>query len=196
MMRVTYGLCCTARAHRELGQYDAGIEKLYRAVAQGEGRSRRPRCIHEVVGLPDSAAKYDALARGEAWIQPSDREVEQEQGEESEAWIWAVVAGVAAVLFLGFALLIVRALRRKKEGTTAETPRSKFARAVEKARPQQVSNGGGEEKALERQIEENAALSRKRRGFCAFGRPGGRRCAHGWSIGKGRCVSSSVGSSG
>ena len=148
-----------ARAHRELGQYDAGIEKLYRAVAQGEGH-RELAEMYRAVGLPDSAAKYDALARGEAWIQPSDREVEQAQGEESEAWIWAVVAGVAAVLCLGFALLIVRALRRKKEGTTAETPRSKFARAVEKARPQQVSNGGGEEKALERQIEEKRSALR------------------------------------
>jgi hypothetical protein len=160
-----------ARAHRELGQYDAGIEKLYRAVAQGEGH-RELAEMYRAVGLPDSAAKYDALARGEAWIQPSDREVEQAEGEESEAWIWAVVAGVAAVLCLGFALLTVRALRRKKEGTTAETPRSKFARAVEKARPQQVSNGGGEEKALERQIEEKrSALRASAAAFAPSGDP-------------------------
>ena len=161
-----------ARAHRELGQYDAGIEKLYRAVAQGEGH-RELAEMYRAVGLPDSAAKYDALARGEAWIQPSDRgEVEQAQGEEPEAWIGAVVAGVAAVFCLGFMLLIVRALRRKKEGTTAETPRSKFARAVEKARPQQVFNGGGEEKALERQIEEKrSALRASAAAFAPSGEP-------------------------
>ena len=53
-----------ARAHRELGQYDAGIEKLYRAVAQGEGH----RELAEIQGrwVAGQCCKYDALARGEA----------------------------------------------------------------------------------------------------------------------------------
>ena len=56
--------------------------------------------------------------------------------------------------------MFVRGLKRKKQGTVAETPRSKFARAVEKARPQEMSKGGGEEKALERQIEEKRSALR------------------------------------
>ena len=54
----------------------------------------------------------------------------------------------------------MRGSRRKKQGIAADTPRSKFARAGEKARPQEVSKGGGEEKALERQIEEKRSALR------------------------------------
>ena len=148
-----------ARAHHELGQYDAGIEKLYRAVGQGEGHRELAK-MYRAIGLPDSAAKYNALARGVGLTQLADGDVEQTQKEGSEAWIWSVLAGVAAVLCLGFIFLFVRGLRRMKQGVVAETPRSKFARAVEKARPQDMSKGGGEEKALERQIEQKRSALR------------------------------------
>lgn len=148
-----------ARAHRELGQYDAGIEKLYRAAEQGEGH-RDLAEMYRAIGLQDSAAKYDALARGVSWTQPANEDVEQAQKEEPEAWIWPVLAGVAAVLCLVFIFLIVRGLRKKKQGIAGEAPRSKFARAVERARPQEMSKGGGEEKALERQIEEKRSALR------------------------------------
>ena len=148
-----------ARAHRELGQYDAGIEKLYRAAGQGEGHRELAK-MYGAFGVPDSAAKYNALARGVVWNQLVDEDVEQTQKEGTEVWIWSVLSGVAAFLCLGLIFLFVRSLRRKKQGIVAETPRSKFARAVEKARPQEMSKGGGEEKALERQIEEKRSALR------------------------------------
>ena len=55
---------------------------------------------------------------------------------------------------------MITSLRRKKQGIVDETPRSKFARAVEKARPQDISKGSGEEKTLERQIEEKRSALR------------------------------------
>ena len=148
-----------ARAHRELGQYDAGIEKLYRAVGQGEGHRELAK-MYRATGLPDSAAKYNALARGVVWNKLADEDVKQTQKEVPDAWIWSVLVGVAAVLCLGFIFLFVRGLRRKKQGIVAEVPRSKFARAVEKARPQEMSKERGGEKALERQIEEKRSALR------------------------------------
>ena len=147
-----------ARAHRELGQYDAGIEKLYRAAGQGEGHRELAK-MYRAIGVSDSAAKYNALARGVVWTQVADEDVEITQKEGPEVWVWSVLAGVAAVICLGL-IFFVRGLRRKKQGIVDETPRSKFARAVEKARPQDISKGSGEEKTLERQIEEKRSALR------------------------------------
>ena len=147
-----------ARAHRELGQYDAGIEKLYRAEGQGEGHRELAK-MYRAIGVSDSAAKYNALARGVVWTQVADEDVEITQKEGPEVLVWSVLASVAAVICLGL-IFFVRGLRRKKQGIVDETPRSKFARAVEKARPQDISKGSGEEKTLERQIEEKRSALR------------------------------------
>ena len=57
-------------------------------------------------------------------------------------------------LLLAFSLLFFKKRVPKHSEVVEESPRTKFAKAMEKARPQDVAKGGGEERALERQIEE------------------------------------------
>ena len=59
-----------ARAHIQLGVYDLALDRLYQAMAVRENRRDIYVTLSEVYrlgGVPDSAAKYQALYRGEKW---------------------------------------------------------------------------------------------------------------------------------
>lgn len=161
-----------ARAHRELGQFDAALAKLYRAAEAGEGR-REMADLYRAIGQADSAAKYGALARGEVWEE--DAGVESDSAfaadDAQDGWIYAVAGGIGLCALLAAYFLLSR---RKKSAPVAEqNPRTKFARAMEQARPQNLPKGGGEERELERQIEEKrAALRDSARAFIGEGSAG------------------------
>lgn len=57
-----------AQAHRKLGEYDAALDKLYRALTLTGGRKDVYLTLVELYrqrSMPDSAAKYQALFRGD-----------------------------------------------------------------------------------------------------------------------------------
>lgn len=59
-----------AQAHRNLGQYEESLTKLYRALHKSGGRKDLFLTLGEVYrlkGQPDSARKYQALFRDEEW---------------------------------------------------------------------------------------------------------------------------------
>ncbi len=142
-----------AQAHRELGQFDAGVSKLYRAMELGEGE-RELAEMYRLMGRADSSAKYAAIAQGLPWSAEPEPVEEGASTADWPEWFWAVVAGAGAVLLLAFSLLFFKKRAPKHSEVVEESPRTKFAKAMEKARPQDVAKGGGEERALERQIEE------------------------------------------
>lgn len=68
-----------AQAHRNLGQYEEALEKLYRALELGGARKDVYLTLGEVYRLraeADSAAKYQALFRGEEAPAPARLEAE------------------------------------------------------------------------------------------------------------------------
>lgn len=142
------------KADRELGQYERGLGRLYRAVELSGGRRDVYVSLAEMYGLvgrTDSVAKYEALFRGESWQPAIDAEDESAESE-MEAW-WIYVAAVAASAFLLVISLIVIKKRGRKE-QRIEAGGTKFARAMGQARPQNIPKGGGEERELDRQIAE------------------------------------------
>ncbi len=161
-----------ARAHRELGQFDAALAKLYRAAEAGEGR-REMADLYRAIGQADSAAKYSALARGEVWQEEpeAERTPSFTAGDVKDWWIYAAAGGVGLCVLIAVLFLLTR--RKKSAPVTEPTPRTKFARAMEQARPQNLPEGGGEERELERQIEEKReALRDSARAFIGEGNGG------------------------
>lgn len=161
-----------ARAHRELGQFDAALAKLYRAAEAGEGR-REMADLYRTIGQIDSAAKYSALARGETWQEKADveRTPEFTASDVEDWWIYAVAGGVGLCALLAAFFLLSR--RKKSAPAVEQTPRTKFARAMEQARPQNLPKDSGEERELERQIEEKReALRDSARAFIGEGSGG------------------------
>jgi SH3-like domain-containing protein len=141
------------KADKELGQYERGLGRLYRAVELSEGRRDVYMSLAEMYGLvgqADSVAKYEALFRGESW-QPAAEFADEQAESDIETW-WVYVAAVAASAFLLVIALVVLKKRSNKE-KKPEVGGTKFARAMGQARPQNTS-GGGEERELERQIRE------------------------------------------
>jgi SH3-like domain-containing protein len=139
------------KADKELGQYESGLGRLYHAVELSEGRRDIYMSLGEIYGLVgrvDSAAKYEALFRGEAWQPPIEEEVIAET--EIEAW-WIYVAVVVASVFLLVITFVILKKRGKKE-KGPERGNAKFARAMGQATPQNTPKGGGEERELDRQI--------------------------------------------
>ncbi len=150
-----------AKAHEQLGDLDQALDRLYQAVAVGEGRIDIYVTLAEVyrqAGVPDSAAKYLALFRGEKWQQPAATappEPEPEGDMPVEAW-WIYALGcLGGVIVLG-GVVIARRMRGgdgvSKE-PVAKPAKGKFARQMRqtKAAP---AVGGGEEGELERQIQQ------------------------------------------
>jgi uncharacterized protein YgiM (DUF1202 family) len=171
------------KAHRQLGQNEQALRKLYRILALNQGRNRRDlfRELGEVYaaeGLTDSAAKYQALFRGDDWTEPdagakpeASLASESEPGPRRSAGRipWAMIAaggGAAAVLALVLFLLLRRRSAAEDQepeiGTTAPAAgRGRFAQTMRQtaARPPAVDRGAEEE--LDRQIEAKRAELRQ-----------------------------------
>ncbi len=141
-----------AKAHRELGQYQDGLDKLYRAAAVGEGRRdiyAALGTLYHLVEQADSSAKYRALFRGETWQPPVA--VEPEDRDESiETW-W-IYAAVVAASFLVAILVFMAIKMRGGKDDKEKAGRTKFARALNQTRRRDIAASGGEEDELDRQI--------------------------------------------
>ena len=150
-----------AKAHEQLGDLDHALDRLYQAVAVSEGRIDIYVTLAEVyrqAGVPDSAAKYLALFRGEKWERPevtAPPESEPEGDMPVEAW-WIYALGcLVAVIVLGG---VVIALRMRVGDEVSKEPvakpaKGKFARQMRQSKAAPAV-GGGEEAELERQIQQ------------------------------------------
>lgn len=157
-----------AKAHRQLGQLDQALERLNHALEISGGRKDLYLTLGEVYrlrGVPDSAAKYQALFRGERPPEPA-RLPETETGDEDEAGsLPKVQLAVAAGLLVFLITLGVWWTRRKaasdSPATAGERRRrspanARFERTLE--RESAAAREGGvspeEERELDRQIED------------------------------------------
>ncbi|MEW6749543.1 MAG: SH3 domain-containing protein [Candidatus Latescibacterota bacterium] len=161
-----------AKAHRQLGEYAEAAEKLQQALAVGPGRREAMRDLADVYGLanqPDSAAKYEALSRGETWI-PVEEQARglgtgPRMGEWPRATLWVYGAAAGAVLLA--ALLLLLGLRRRRsepapeEEEGSERPRRRgFSRALQQSQAEGPPEGLLHAQTLERQIEAKKAQLR------------------------------------
>jgi tetratricopeptide (TPR) repeat protein len=152
-----------ARAHKQLGSYDQALDLLYQAMELGEGRRDIYVALAEVYrlgGMPDSAAKYQALYRGEKWrpsqIQPGEKALETKGEMPAEAWWIYGAGGMGVVLLLGGGL-VVRRLRKEPikpvKEAQSKAGKGKFARQMRQSR-ETGAVGRGEEAELDRQIQQ------------------------------------------
>ena len=153
-----------ARAHRALGQYDNALSKLYKALDLGEPRGQKDVYLNlgEVYRLkaePDSAAKYQALYRGD----PPQQGAEQLEGDESEnetSFPWGQVAVALAGSILIATVVVLFILRRSGEkrgrGKRKQKANASFSRMVseEETEARQGRATSGEERELDQQIED------------------------------------------
>ena len=149
-----------AKAHEQLGHLDQALDRLYQAVGVSEGRIDIYVTLAEVyrqAGVPDSAAKYLALFRGEKWEKPEvTAPPESEPGGEMLAEDWSIYAlgCLAGVVVLG-GVVIARRIRRGNGAAkepAAKPAKGKFARQMRQTIA--APAGGGEEAELERQIQD------------------------------------------
>ena len=151
-----------ARAHKQLGAYDQALDRLYHALEVGEGRVDIYLTLAEVYrlgGVPDSAAKYQALFRGKKWEKPqvAARDPAPKQKDEMplEAWWIYGMGGLGALVLLG-GVLIVRRLQGGADPVkepVAKAGKGKFAKQMRQSKAAPAS-GSGEELELERQIQQ------------------------------------------
>ena len=150
-----------AKAHEQLGDLDQALDRLYQAVAVGEGRIDIYVTLAEVyrqAGVPDSAAKYLALFRGEKWERPevtAPPESEPEGDMPVEAW-WIYALGCLGVVIVLGGVVIARRMRGGDEVSkepVAKPAKGKFARQMRQSKAAPAV-GGGEEAELERQIQQ------------------------------------------
>ena len=152
-----------AQAHRQLGQYEQALEKLYHALEQSGGRKDVYLTLGEVYrvsGEPDSAAKYNDLYWGRQ-VSPSEPEtsVQHEEPERQLPVVRLALAGLLLVALIGLGTWW--ALRKGKGPSPPRStgkPRSerKFERTLERE-DAQVRGGrisSEEERELDGQIEE------------------------------------------
>ena len=82
-----------AKAYRELGEFDAALEKLYRALGRSGGRKDLYLTLGEVYRLksePDSARKYRELFRGDDWVVESGDRRDREEDDRVDADRFAI----------------------------------------------------------------------------------------------------------
>ncbi|MBT4101508.1 MAG: SH3 domain-containing protein [Gemmatimonadetes bacterium] len=163
-----------AKAHRQLGEHDAALTKLYTALRVSGGRRDIYLTLGEVYRLqarPDSAAKYQALFRGETWPPPLPRtqgaigEVTQAPSqvvggddaamEEEEAagnpldgpWVLIGLAGVGLLALAGVTWWVVNTSQKRPQ-----TPASKSS--PPKPGPPEKAAGGKFSQVWEEQVDE------------------------------------------
>lgn len=156
-----------AQAHQQLGEYSAALQQLYKALEKSPGNRAVFSRLGEVYQLrsePDSAGKYQALARGEAPSAPEpiraaapEPEVPRQPVEDV---LWVYLAAVAGVCVLGLGIMWWwhRRSRPGEEEEGDENPpvrpeRGKFAAALDEgAQRSQLRPAEAEE--LDRRIED------------------------------------------
>lgn len=150
-----------AKAHEQLGDLDQALDRLYQAITVGEGRIDIYVTLAEVyrqAGVPDSAAKYLALFRGEKWEQPKVTELLESELEEdipAETW-WIYALGSLGMVVLLSGVVIARRTRGSDEGSKEPTSKSikgKFAKQMRQSGAAPAV-GSGEDAELERQIQQ------------------------------------------
>ncbi|MBT6149107.1 MAG: SH3 domain-containing protein, partial [Gemmatimonadetes bacterium] len=161
-----------AKAHRHLGEHEDALEKLYRALDISGGRRDIYLTLGEVYRLqarPDSAAKYQALFRGDAWPpeQAPPPRTEGAIGEESAEhaansdprseetdeggnpldgpWVLVGLAGVGLLALAGVTWWVVNTSQKRPAG--ASTPGADRPKA---------SAGGKFGNVWEQQVDEAA----------------------------------------
>ena len=134
-----------AKAHRHLAQHDEALGKLYRALDVSGGRRDIYLTLGEVYRLkaqPDSAAKYQALFRGEVWpaamatpprtdgamgdvSRDSPAAADSEDEDRGEAgnpldgpWVLIGLAGVGLLALAGVAWWVVNTSQKRPPGTS------------------------------------------------------------------------------
>ena len=152
-----------AQAHRQLGQYELALEKLYQALEQSGGRRDVYLTLGEVYrvsGEPDSAAKYNTLYWGRQ-VDAAEADTSA-RPEEPGRPLPVMRLALAGLLLLGLIGLGAWWVLRKGGGVS--TPKSagkprpggKFDRALEREHAQ-VRGGRAsteEERELDGQIED------------------------------------------
>ncbi|MFA6108214.1 MAG: SH3 domain-containing protein [Candidatus Latescibacterota bacterium] len=168
------------KAHRQLGQTDRALTKLYRIMALAPNRRdlfRELSEVYQAAGRPDSAAKYQALFRGQEWepsaeveetaaAAPADGRKDLAARLDRVPWIM-VAAGVGAVGVLAVVLFLL--LRRRPEPVDedlddeAPTParRGRFAQTMRQTATRGPALDRGAEEELDRQIEAKRAELRQ-----------------------------------
>ncbi len=190
-----------AKAHRHLGQHDEALTKLYTALRVSGGRRDVYLTLGEVYRLqsqPDSAAKYQALFRGDPWpaqppprtegamgdvapqVQVSDDDPEEAAGNPLDGpWVLIGLAGVGLLALAGITWWVVNTSQKRPHAPAPNPPSTektagggKFSRVWE----QQVDEAGQgratteEEESLDRQIDEK--WSELRQGMGSFAEAG------------------------
>jgi len=152
-----------AQAHRQLGQYELALEKLYRALGESGGRRDVYLTLGEVYrvsGEPDSATKYNTLY----WGRQVDS-VEAETGvqpAEPGRQLPVMRLALAGLLLLGLIGLGAWWVLAKGGGLSTpksaakSRPTSKFDRTLEREDAQVRSGRASteEERELDTQIED------------------------------------------
>lgn len=160
------------KAHRQLGQTDRALAKLYRIMALGRNRRdlfRELSEVYQAAGRPDSAAKYQALFRGQEWepggeaeeaeaVAPAGGRTDLAARLDRVPWIM-VAAGVGAVGVLSVVLFLL--LRRRPEPVDedlddeapAPARRGRFAQTMRQTASRGPALDRGAEEELDRQIE-------------------------------------------
>jgi tetratricopeptide (TPR) repeat protein len=157
-----------AQAHQQLGEYPAALQQLYRALEKSPGNRAVFSRLGEVYQLrsePDSAGKYQALARGEI---PGAPEPVRAAAPEPEAprqpvedVLWGYLGAVAGVCALGLGIMWwwhrrSRPAAEEEEGDElppARPERGKFAAALDEG-AQRAQLRPGEAEELDRRIED------------------------------------------
>jgi tetratricopeptide (TPR) repeat protein len=157
-----------AQAHQQLGDYPAALQQLYRALEKSPGNRAVFSRLGEVYQLrsePDSAGKYQTLARGEA---PGAPEPVRAAAPEPEAprqpvedVLWVYLGAVAGVCAFGLGIMWwwhrrSRPAAEEDEGDElppARPERGKFAAALDEG-AQRAQLRPGEAEELDRRIED------------------------------------------
>ncbi|MSR84353.1 MAG: hypothetical protein EXS58_15760 [Candidatus Latescibacteria bacterium] len=157
-----------AQAHEQLGDYPAALQQLYKALGKSPGNRTvfsRLGEIYQLRSEPDSAAKYQALGRGETPSVPEPARapaVEPEPPRQPvEDVLWNYLGAVAGVCVLGLGIMWWwhrRGRRAEEEDEREDLPparpeKGKFAAALEEG-AQRSQLRAGEAEELDRRIED------------------------------------------
>ncbi|MEE3235460.1 MAG: SH3 domain-containing protein [Candidatus Latescibacterota bacterium] len=143
-----------SEAHIELEQFQEAREKLYRALEQGEGAQELSR-LYKGLGWPDSARKYEMIAKGEDWIFQDQTFSKSSITEIPVYKEWESVIAAVVISFMGTLLLVLFIWRKKRGRHSRERGRlySKFSSALKDA-SMSPNSGDGEIRELDRRIAE------------------------------------------
>ena len=157
-----------SQAHIELEQFQKAREKLYRALEQGKGALELSH-LYKGLGWPDSARKYEMMAKGNDWIKQDQAPSKLSATEVPlyEKWV-IIVAGVStSILGLVLSVLFIRRRIGGRHSRKRGRLYSKFASALKLASAS-AHSADGEIRELNRRIAEKRDALRVNSERCSY----------------------------